>query len=375
MRADKILVIDDEAVIRHVIRLALLREGFTVLESTNGEEGVAHALRELPNLILCDVRMSGLGGLDVLQKLQAQPATAGIPLILMTGDADQDKLRQGMELGADDFLVKPFGAEPLLAAIEARLRKVETLRQQASTDMEQLRQNISHSVPHELLTPLNGILATAQLIQSDDTLPAETVELAGLIVDSGERLHQLIQRFMSYVQIELMAAHPGELAALRHGASGPVNALLTAAAQQAAAQAERAPDLALELDPADGSVPMLEELFRQVGTELLDNAFKFSSAGTPVRVKTAASPTGWTLTITDSGRGMQPEEIQRIGAFVQFQRPYYEQQGAGLGLAIVRRVTEIHGGSFTLRSEPGVGTEVTLRLPAAPAALKGSPCA
>ena len=105
----KILVIDDESWLREMIRLALEQEGFEVLEATDSSEGVAQAREQRPDLILCDVNMDGAGaGYKTLAKLREDAATATIPFILMTGLADAAGMRQGMDLGADDYLPKPF---------------------------------------------------------------------------------------------------------------------------------------------------------------------------------------------------------------------------------------------------------------------------
>lgn len=362
MNTGKILLIDDEELMRRTIRATLVRRGFTVLESANGAEGLELAKSQLPDLILCDINMLGLSGYDVLQRVQQHPATAAIPVVLITGDSEHHGLREGMNLGADDFLVKPFSPDSLLAAVGARIKRRQAVRQQATLEMEQLRRNIGQAVPHEMLTPLNGILATAELIEGNPALSPDVTELARVIISSGERLHRLISRFMRYTQLELMASRPGELAALWQSTSGPVDELVAAAAQAVAAEAQRAADLRLDL--AGCTAPMLAEYFSQLCVELLDNAFKFSTAGTPVEVKVGLAADDIWLSVRDHGRGMGSDEIQRIGAFMQFQRGRYEQQGAGLGLVLARRIAEIHGGSLELNSQPGVGTEVLVRLPA-----------
>lgn len=101
--------------------------------------------------------------------------------------------------------------------------------------------------------------------------------------------------------------------------------------------------------------------------ELLDNAFKFSAPGTPVSVEGVFQDDHYTLTIMDHGRGMSEQQLTRIGAFMQFNRKLYEQQGSGFGLAIVQRSVELHHGTFKLESMPDQYTRVTVTLPAVPA--------
>ena len=104
----KILVIDDDASLREVIQMALEHAGFEVIEADNGAIGVQNACAQLPDLILCDVRMEKMDGYRTLAALRQDAVTAPIPVILMTGQADTAGMRQGMELGADDYLSKPF---------------------------------------------------------------------------------------------------------------------------------------------------------------------------------------------------------------------------------------------------------------------------
>src|ERR1700689_4456750 len=124
----KILVIDDEEWLREMIQLALRQKGYDVVEARNGEVGIEMAQKVLPDLVLCDVNMDKVDGYLTLSSLRNLPATASIPFILMTGLADNAGMRHGMELGADDYLPKPFTTEALYAAVDARLKKSQTLR-------------------------------------------------------------------------------------------------------------------------------------------------------------------------------------------------------------------------------------------------------
>lgn len=118
-----ILVIEDEAETLKNLVLMLEMEGFKALSAPNGRKGVEVARRELPDVILCDVSMPELDGYGVLETLRADPATVSIPFIFLTAKGDKKDLRTGMNLGADDYLTKPAGAEDVLAAIRSRLER------------------------------------------------------------------------------------------------------------------------------------------------------------------------------------------------------------------------------------------------------------
>src|SRR5881392_3455112 len=190
----KILVIDDEEWLREMVQLALRQKGFEVVEAGDGAAGIELARQELPDLILCDVNMEKVDGYHTLSSLRSEPATASIPFILMTGLADHAGMRHGMELGADDYLPKPFTIDNLYAAVDARLKKVNVVRQEAEKRLADLRENISLMLPHELRTPLNGILAYGEILAADAaSLPAhEVAEMGQVIRDSGKRLERLI---------------------------------------------------------------------------------------------------------------------------------------------------------------------------------------
>lgn len=119
----KILVIEDEVLLRANTVQILTFEDFYTIEAENGLLGVQLAQEQIPDLILCDVMMPKLDGYDVLVALRQNPATAGIPFIFTTAKASSEDLRQGMELGANDFLFKPFSADDLLAVISTQLKK------------------------------------------------------------------------------------------------------------------------------------------------------------------------------------------------------------------------------------------------------------
>jgi two-component system sensor histidine kinase/response regulator len=359
----KILVIDDEEWLREMVHMALAQKGFDIIEANNGAAGIEVARKSLPDLVLCDVNMEQLDGYGTLAAMRNEPVTAAIPFILMTGLADNAGMRHGMELGADDYLPKPFTLDALYAAVDARLKKVQTVRQVAEKKLADLRDNISLMLPHELRTPLNGILAYGEILTADaGTLaPAEVAEMGHVIQDSGRRLERLIENFLIYAQIELLGTDPQKVASLR-AKSTPAPARLIETRARAQAQAANRPDdLFLEL--TDKPLPISEDYLAKIVDELVQNAFKFSPNGSAVRVRLVDGPAALTLAVTDHGRGFSTEHITKVGAYMQFDRKLHEQQGLGLGLTISKRLTELHGGTLTIESERGATTTVSVRLP------------
>lgn len=359
----KILVIDDEEWLREMVHLALRQRGYAVIEAENGAIGIEKARKELPDLILCDVNMEKVDGYLTLSSLRTEPATAAIPFILITGLADNAGMRHGMELGADDYLPKPFTIDALYAAVEARLKKAEMLREESERRLTDLRNAISMALPHELRTPLNGIIGYGEILKTDAATlpPGEIAEMGQVVCDSGRRLERLVENFLIYAQLELFSTDPQRVSVLRSNQTLlPARVVETHAVKQAQ-QANRVPDL--ELDLASVPMPMSEDYLGKVVDELTQNALKFSSPGQRVRVTLGEVDDAVMMSVTDAGRGFSTEQITKVGAYMQFDRKLHEQQGMGLGLSIARRLTELHGGTLTIQSSKGGGTVVQVRLP------------
>jgi signal transduction histidine kinase len=361
----KVLVIDDEMAIREFIAVTLKKSGYEVFKASNGAEGLELARKQLPGLIICDVRMVLVDGYEVLSAIRNNPSTASIPFILVTSMASVERMREGMELGADDFLPKPFTPAQLMAAVNARLEKHRLLIQEAESKLELLRQHLSTALPHELRTPLNGILGYADILrkQSSDLEPREVSQMAERIYKNGKRLNRLVENFLIYAQIEIVKMDYQKIEQLRKNRTVDAQKIVDTVASQRAYEAERAGDLTLKL--AEGTVAMSSEYFSKTFEELFDNAIRYSKKGSALIVETEMNGGELILRISDHGRGMTAEQLHNIGAYMQFERKVYEQQGSGLGLTVAKRLTEIHGGFLKLESEYGTGTTVTVTLPAA----------
>ncbi|MGD2181150.1 response regulator [Lusitaniella coriacea] len=152
----KILVIEDEGAVRNNILMLLKAEGFQVSGAENGEVGIEMAKEHPPDLIICDILMPGVDGYGVLTQLRQSRTTTFIPFIFLTAKAERSEVRQGIELGADDYLTKPFDADELLGAIAARLKKQEQLYQRfdlLSDELDRFEQLVT--AKDEMLTHFN----------------------------------------------------------------------------------------------------------------------------------------------------------------------------------------------------------------------------
>jgi len=150
----KILLIEDNAEMRENTAEILTLSNYNVLTAVNGKEGVNIAMQELPDLIICDIMMPVLDGYGVLHMLSKNEKTSGIPFIFLSAKADRMDLRKGMEMGADDYLTKPFDEIELLNAIETRLKKMDLLKKDYSRSEEGLNEFIQHASENEELKKL-----------------------------------------------------------------------------------------------------------------------------------------------------------------------------------------------------------------------------
>ena len=359
-----ILVIDDDAATQALTVKALEARGFSTLKANDGLQGLESAKQHLPDLIICDVQMPRLNGYETLAALRQDPITATIPFIFLTGLTDRKELRQGMGLGADDYLTKPFSANELMQAVRTRLEKQAAMARRSEKKLDDLRGNIDMALPHELLTPLNGILGLASILMENDAIleQRDVQDFARKIHVSAQRLHHLIENFIIYSQAVLVSSDARKTAELRSAERIPVCDLIDKIAREKAEAVGRQDDLAVDLQEA--SVTILPVYLRKAVEEIIDNALKFSNTGSPVRLTAATEGGNFVLTTLDHGRGMTLEQIADIGAHMQFERRLYEQQGIGLGLIIAKRIAELYGGELAIQSTPGEGTVVRLVLPA-----------
>ncbi|MCX6143715.1 MAG: response regulator [Ignavibacteriales bacterium] len=359
----KILVIDDDELICEMIASSLQLEGFETIRALDGIEGVEAARTHLPDLIVCDIVMPKLDGYGTLKALREYPATAMIPFIFLTGQSAKSDVRQGMVHGADDFLTKPVMIGELVAAIQARLQRQVLVKQETDRKLDELRVNLSISLPHEIRTPLSGIIGFAEVLRDDvkSLGPEEISEMAKIILKSATRLGHMVENFLTFAQLEMLAATSAPKAFVGKDTTVMFDLHIEEIADKKGKEYERPGDLKLSLGGAEASIATLSG--KRIVEELVDNALKFSSRGQSIEIVTKAVDDFWELTVKDSGVGMELKDITQIGAYRQFQRKSREQQGSGLGLAIALKMSELYGGSLTIESEIAKGTLVTVRLP------------
>lgn len=365
----RILVIEDETHILNSLVEMLHFEGYEAYGARNGEMGLYEAYRLAPDIIISDINMpeTPVDGFVLLQELRSNARTATIPLIFLTARTEREDFRQGMSLGADDYVTKPFTSADLLDAINSSLKRRSIVAAQYEGQLDELRHILSHTLPHELRTPLTSIVGYSEYLsqQPDQVSPSEIELCATAIYRAGQRLHRLIENYLLYMRLSFAKQeHPIMHKLREHYINQPTYPAerLAREIEEVAQKYKRPEDLRLHLDPTV-SIQLSSDDISRIVIELVDNAFKFSASGSPVSVQIESDMDAFQLRIADEGIGMTEDELAHIGPYIQFRRQILEQQGLGLGLAISRGLAEFFGGRFEIASQAEQGTVVTVVFP------------
>jgi len=346
-----ILVVDDEQPILQTYGMALGDQGYHVLTAGSGVEALELARKYLPDLILCDINMPGMDGRAVLQAVREDPDLSAKQFVFMTGNTRDVSARRGMELGADDFLVKPFTLQDLAHCVGARLERANVHWRVADQVVSALRANLHSVLPHEFFTPLNGVLGLVEVLRGDlaDLSREEVVELLDAIEESGWRLHRSLRNYLLLLDLQ-RKREPCEDGVPEIEGSAVASAI-KAGVTAASRRHHRERDVRVEV--ADAAIHGVPGDLTMITEELVDNACRFSRQGTEVCVALTGDGE---LAVSDHGRGMTAQQIAQIGAFRQFDRDHLEQQGLGLGLFLVQELASRCGAALSVASEPGAGT-------------------
>ena len=362
MNEAKILIIEDTQSIRDELRDILRFEGYEVITAENGQEGIDVAKEELPDLILCDIMMPVKDGYEVFAEIQHTSNLKHTPFIFLTAKATTDNIRKGMILGADDYITKPFNVDLLINSISSRLEKERERKKAEKGRNETLQLRISQAIPHELLTPLNGILGFSSIMKDPNSnlSPDRIIEFSNGIYESGERLLSTIKKFIYYSEVELLLNNPLKKADLLKETVYMAPLVIANQIDQITKKYKRQTDLVFM--PELFSVKISLSHFEIIISNIVDNAFKFSNQGDKVTIQISKDDTSVNISFRDTGIGMDANKMKEIEAFTQFDRKKLEQQGLGLGLITAKKLIEFYGGKINWVKNTDKGTTVNVTL-------------
>jgi two-component system sensor histidine kinase/response regulator len=363
----KILVIEDEQPLLNDIMEMLEYSSYEVSGTGDGSEALEFARQHRPDLILCDIMMPVVDGYEVLKQLRQHPATATIPFIFITAKADRDSMRQGMSMGADDYLTKPFTFDELTSAINTRLQRQQAVVDTVENNVDVLKQQLARMVTHELRTPLNSMTTVLKVIsrQFGQLSPQELQEMLETVEAGSNRLSHRVEQLVFSTQIESGLLSAASIK--QDGVAMQMWELLTAATNLARRFAyQQPPNVSLNMQHRDRDAQVLcnPAALKQAFAELLANALVFAKPDGAVTVTQWRADGRVWVNIIDDGSGIPPGKLAAaLEDFQQLDRDSREQQGIGMGLPLAKRIIEIHGGHLQIQSVVGKGTQVVISLP------------
>ena len=373
-RTASILVVDDDPVVRSLMRATLENDNFEVIEAVDGVEGCQLYEKHRPDLLLVDVIMPRMDGYELCRELRSRLASAYVPIVVATSLDDVPSIAQAYDAGATDFIPKPINwlvlnhrVRYILRASRAfqelrrnqeRLIAAKDAAEAASRSKSEFLANMSH----ELRTPLNAIIGFSGMMSDRMFGPINEkyAEYAAVIGDSGRHLLAIINDILDLARDEanrlIVAEEEVEISRVVDLSSRIV--------QELAAKAEV--DFVTETGSFLPNVLGDTAKLTQILVNLLSNAIKFTPGGGKVFLKIARHPMGGLIfRVADTGIGMSAEQIPiALSPFGQvdsgLNRKY---DGVGLGLPLTKRLIELHEGTIEITSEPGRGTTVDFHLP------------
>ncbi len=380
-----VLIVDDNVANVDLLREILSHDGFTRVRGETDPRNVpALCAAERYDLLLIDIRMPHMSGFELMERLKAIHAGDYVPMLVLTAHTDQETRRKSLELGANDFLTKPFIAWELLHRVRNML-EIRMLYRRAAEENRDLERRVAERtaelsealaavrqadrakldflsvMSHELRTPLNSIIGFAEVLEGESLGKLghpDYMEYVKLIDESGKALLTMVNKILDYTR-----GSTGAIELLESDVNLPL--LLNTCINLLAPKAQpKGLTLAVEPGP-QVSVRADHRRLREILLNVLDNAVKFSHPGGQVSARIERRADTIAILVRDDGPGIPPEIASRIfNPFTQAERTLVRQhEGIGLGLPIVRRFAELHGGSVELNSAPGLGTTVTVLLP------------
>jgi two-component system, sensor histidine kinase and response regulator len=354
----RILVVENEENIKNNLELLLRTENFHTLSASNGMNALKIMESFTPDLIISDIMMPYVDGIEFYGRVKAAYPNNFISFIFLTDKIEFNSKSLGLELDVDDYIPKPFDFKKLLTSVNnCREKKIEH-----DEMLKELKNSVTQDFPHELRTPLVSILGNSDFLRTEfDSLSKEEIlSCLSSISSSGLRIHERIEKFLllSSLETDYLQKDRGNN---RTHASYKINKnSVSSLLMELAEQNNRAADLSINL--SEDTIRISQDYFYFLIAELVENSIKFSERGTKISVRGKSSNELYTLTIKDNGRGMTENEISHIYAFAHLQKDNYPQSGLGFGLYIISKILMLYDGQIAITSTPGKDTIIEINL-------------
>ncbi len=372
-RSARILIVDDDEIIRMIMRSELEAAGFDIQEAVDGVEACEKCGAALPDLIIADVMMPRMDGFALCRSLRADPKTKYVPILQATGLEDFESIEEAYESGATDFICKPLNWNILKHRVRYMLRSsraFEELRlnheivfaaKEAADRANRAKSDFLANMSHELRTPLNAIIGFSSVMTSQmfGPLSEKYLDYAAIIKNSGDHLLHIINDILDLAKAESNTLE------LRQEVTDvtPILDWVDIIIRDSANKAGLVFNLTV-----DKPLPPLRTdpvRLKQILLNLLGNAVKFTLPSGTVSLSVAATADGRIeFRISDTGIGIEEDKIDlALAPFGQIDSGLARKyEGTGLGLPLTKRLVEMQGGTFRMNSQPQAGTTVTVVL-------------
>lgn len=360
MEPPKVLVIDDEEIARTSCRRVLKREGVHVTLASSGREGLDLLLREPHDLVLVNLKMREMEGVEVARRIQQYDEN--IVVIVITGYATIESAVAVMKEGAYDYLPKPFTPDELLIVVRRGLekRRLDQESRALREEKEAMERNFVTMITHQLRSPLAAIFQYLEVLLSD--IGGELTEMQREMLERARtRLDGLLQLINDWLDMSRIQTgtilHRLQALPLAECVDAALAGLELAAQEK---QVTLHTHILADLPPVQADPDTLREVF----SNIIANAIKYNRLEGTVRISARLEGEWVVADIEDTGPGIDEKEIPFL--FDQFYRSkdaaIRQQPGTGLGLAIAQKIIRAHGGKITVRSELGRGTTFSVYL-------------
>lgn len=352
----RILVVDDDPILRNLIQLRLSRQGYTVFEAFNGEQALAAFKRSTPEIVLMDANMPGMDGFAATAAIKAMPQAQNTPIIMVSGLEDDESVERAFSAGAAEYITKPI-CWPLLVHRLANICGAMQVKQdiiQAKLNADRANQSKSEflaNMSHELRTPMHAILSFAAMGEEKtfSAKPEKLQQYFSRISDSGRRLLALLNDLLDLSKLEsgVVDCHFQQ-----YDVTKIVNAVLQ---EMSGLLAQKALNIVHEMLDEDLEAECDSEKILQVVRNLLSNAVKFTPSGKQIilqyfhstlsAAQSAQAVPALGLRVIDQGIGIPEDELSSVfDKFVQSSKTKTGAGGTGLGLAICKEIIDRHQG-------------------------------
>ncbi|NUN69746.1 MAG: hybrid sensor histidine kinase/response regulator [Bacteroidetes bacterium] len=359
-----IMLVDDDETFLGIASPILEANEFEVRAISDAQQAVTILREFTPDLIISDIEMPGITGIDLLRKVQSQQETQNVPFIFLTANGDLDTVALGKELGSDDYLTKPVNYKLLVATVKGKLKKQTILQRSQNHQIETIKNQLLRIFSHEMRTPLTSIIGATEMLSDPDAnfSAAEMTVFLEMLQNNSQRLTSMFDDYLLVTRIE-----SGEILSDFYTTPcsfRPHELIENVLLHHFKSAAQRRVTVVNNAVHDEVTCPVLLSHIEIMLCKLIDNAIKFSEMNSSVVIEAVQGGGMIRFSVTDSGCGIPPEAYPSLfDKFFQVNRESQEQQGSGLGLYIVKKLTERYGGNIRFESEVNRGTTFHVDLP------------